>query len=34
MSAARDPRFPPGWWIVPAFVGGAFLWMVARRLLT
>lgn len=25
----RDPRFPGGWWILPAAVIGLSMWMVA-----
>jgi hypothetical protein len=25
--AGRDPRFPPGWWIVPGAIVGLLLWI-------
>ena len=27
----RSPRFLPGWWVVPALVGGTIIWAVLIR---
>lgn len=29
----RDPRLPPGWWLVPALIFGGFFWAVVASYL-